>query len=30
MRQISSQLTRDKVVAELSKDILYGVLAAIQ
>lgn len=26
MRQISSQLTRDKVVAELRRDILYGVL----
>lgn len=30
MRQISSQLTRDKVVAELRRDILYGVLEANQ
>ena len=30
MRQINSQLTRDKVVAELRRDILYGVLTANQ
>lgn len=30
MRQINSQLTRDKVVAELRRDILYGVLPANQ
>lgn len=30
VRQINSQLTRDKVVAELRRDILYGVLPANQ